>query len=184
MSARGDAELGKDESVIISLMEKIEEDKKDRDGFRRAWHDALLDRMNREPEGDRREQMVADFELFDRLFGEHFENKKPLTESVGTTPEEKWANHVHKETNAVAVYVIEGIGYDQFGDRVKVQLTRREIHEMDITTTNGAALFEGVVQLNRKPVTDTMAKAQHIDVSQAYAFTQLVPVLKRKPSDA
>lgn len=184
MGSRGGTDLNRNESVIVSLMETIEGERNDRAAFKRAWLDHLLDRMNREPHGDRREQMVADVELFNKLFGDFFEAESTLTESVGRTPEEKWAGQLHKETNAVAVYVVEGMGYDQFGDPVKVQLTRREIHDVNVSTKNGAALLEGIVQLNMKCVTDTMAKAQYVKPNQAYAYTQLVPVIKRKPSDA
>lgn len=184
MGVKGGTELNRNEEVIVSLMGTIESERKDRDEFKRAWLDHLLDRVNQEPEGGQRDKMAKDVELFNKLFGDFFEKEEPLTDSVGATPEQKWAKQLHKETNAVAVYVVEGVGYDQFGDEVKVQLTRREIHDMDIRTATGAALLEGVVQLNRKAITDALAKSQHVKASQAYAYTQLVPVLKRKPSDA
>lgn len=174
----------KNEPIIISLMERIESEGTSREAFKKAWKDRMLEQLNREPQGERRERMVEDFKAFDDLYDEHFGEKANLTESVGMTPEEKWKDHLHKETNAVAVYVIEGMGYDQFGDRVRVQLTRREIHELDVRTANGRALLEGVVQLNQKVITDHMAKTQHIDATQAYAYTQVVPVLKRGERDA
>lgn len=174
----------KNEPIINSLMERIENDEAARAAFKNTWKDRMLEQLNREPQGEHRERMVEDFKAFDELYDAHFGNGSNLTESVGTTPEEKWKDHLHKETNAVAVYVIEGMGYDQFGDRVRVQLTRREIHELDVRTANGRALLEGVVQLNQKVVTDHMAKTQHIDVAQAYAYTQVVPVLKRGDRDA
>lgn len=181
---RGNALDHKNEPIIRSLMNRIEINEAAIEEFKKSFHGHLLERMNREPEGERREQMVEDFETFDRLFREHFEQSMPLTDSVGAGEKDAKEPRLHKQTNAVAVYVVEGTGYDQFGDQVQVQLTRREIHPLDIRTKNGMALLEGIVQLNQKIVTDDMIKGQHIKAKQAYAYTQVVPVLNRGDRDA
>lgn len=183
---RGSALDHKNEPIILNLLDRIEDNEAAIEGFKQSFHGAMLERMNREPQGERRDQMVEDFETFDRLFLEHFSKQDALTDSVGTSDknEDKVMTRLHKQTNAVAVYVVEGTGYDQFGDTVQVQLTRREIHELDIKTKNGMALLEGIVQLNQKIVTDGMVKGQHVKTKNAYAYTQVVPVLKRSERDA
>lgn len=175
--------VNRNEPVIVSLLDTLE---RERGAFQRltqAWLAHLLDRANRSKE-DVAAQATADMELFETLITEHLGDGEGPAGSAGQTPEARYKDLLHKETNAVAVYIVEGMGRDQFNDPVRVQLSRREIHDLDVSTKTGAALFDGVVQLNMKAVTDGMAKNHHVDVTQAYAYTQLVPVLKRGSRDA
>lgn len=175
--------MNRNEPVIVSLLETLE---RERAAVRRltdAWGEYLIDRHNRADEAGAA-LVEADIRAFGELVKELIVDEDIPAGSAGQTPEARYKDLLHKETNAVAVYIVEGTGRDEFNDPVRVQLTRKEIHDLDVTTKTGAALFDGVVQLNMKAVTDGMAKSQHVDVTQAYAYTQLVPVLKRGNRDA
>lgn len=175
--------MNRNEPVIVSLLDTLERERGSFQRLTKAWLAHLLDRANRSGE-DVAAQAKADMELFETLITEYIGDGEGPAGSAGQTPEVKYKDLLHKETNAVAVYIVEGTGRDEFGDPVRVQLSRREIHDLDVTTKTGASLFDGVVQLNMPLVTRGMAKAQHVDVERAYAYTQLVPVLKRTKPDA
>lgn len=144
----------------------------------------LLGKMSDEADEKRRKQLMQDYELIHTLHDHYFDDLTSLTESVGSSSDSTEQNLIHKESNAVAVYVVEGMGYDQFGDPIRVQLTRREIHELDVRTKNGRQLLEGLVQLNRKVITDDMSKKQFLGPTTSYAYTEIVPVVRRRDGDA
>lgn len=175
--------MNRNEPVIVSLLETLERERAATRLLTEAWGEYLKDRHRRSDEAGAA-QVEADIRAFGELVKEHIDFEETPAGSAGQTPEARYKDLLHKETNAVAVYIVEGMGRDQFNDPVRVQLSRREIHDLDVSTKTGAALFDGVVQLNMKAVTDGMAKAQHVEVERAYAYTQLVPVLKRTKPDA
>lgn len=162
---------------------QLEHERTARKAFMDDWISRLKEQLQKEPEGERKSQMLQDYALFNQLYEKHFNDQHPLTESVEGKTSYPYRKPLHNKTNAVAVYVVEGTGYDQFGDPLRLQLTRREIHDLNVSTKNGRELLEGLVQLNRKAITDGMAKGQFKGPTISYAYTELVPVYRPGTSD-